>query len=79
MESIPENTAEKIHLSPRELQVAELLVQGFAQKEIAYKLGLSRMTIYFYLHNTKKKTGCPTLISAIAFLVDKGYILINSI
>jgi DNA-binding CsgD family transcriptional regulator len=65
-------------LSPREHQVAEMYVQGRTQKEIARALCISRNTVYIYLKNAKEKTGCPTVISALVYLVMNGHVVINS-
>jgi DNA-binding NarL/FixJ family response regulator len=65
-------------LSPRECQVVELFVQGWTRKEIAFKLGITTMTVYSTLHNAKEKTGCRTVMSAIVYLVTHGNVMINS-
>ena len=38
-------------LSPRELEVARLVAQGLANKEIARELGLSHGTVKLHVHN----------------------------
>ncbi|MCB1128398.1 MAG: response regulator transcription factor, partial [Verrucomicrobiae bacterium] len=42
-------------LTPRELEVLELLSQGFRYKEIAAKLGVSVPTVTTHLHRTYEK------------------------
>jgi DNA-binding NarL/FixJ family response regulator len=42
-------------LSSRERQILELLVQGFANKEIAEHIGLSETTVRWHLRNVYRK------------------------
>jgi len=42
-------------LTPRELCVLELLMQGMANKIIAYRLGMSQSTVKVHVHNIIKK------------------------
>ncbi len=42
-------------LTPRETRVLELLMQGMANKIIAYRLGMSQSTVKVHVHNIIKK------------------------
>jgi DNA-binding NarL/FixJ family response regulator len=44
-------------LTPREMCVLELLMQGMANKIIAYRLGMSQSTVKVHVHNIIKKLG----------------------
>ena len=50
-------TAHTGPLSPREKQVAELLLENLANKEIAVRLGLSERTVKFHVSNVLAKHG----------------------
>jgi DNA-binding NarL/FixJ family response regulator len=44
-------------LSERETRVVELLISGWALKQIAYHLGLSEGAVASYAHRARKKLG----------------------
>jgi FixJ family two-component response regulator len=48
-------------LSPREKEVARLIVGGQHTKRIAAKFGISEKTVAVHRFNILKKTGCPSL------------------
>ncbi|BCU79706.1 response regulator transcription factor [Luteolibacter sp. LG18] len=48
-------TAETEALSPREIQVLELLVKGFAYKEVAAELGISYSTVQRHIESIYRK------------------------
>ncbi len=47
-------------LTPREVQVLDLLVQGKRPKEIAVTLGLARTTVSTYIEKARLRTRCAT-------------------
>ena len=49
--------ASRIHLTPRERQIMSLLTQGLANKEIAWRLGISPGTVKVYLAKLFEKVG----------------------
>ncbi len=51
------NIEQPVILSPRELEVLELILHGFSNKEIANKLNISFHTVSSHRKNTMKKTG----------------------
>ena len=61
-------------LSPREIEVLELLAQGFAKKEVADQLGLSYHTIALYVRNIFKKLESPNSAAAIATAIRRNLI-----
>ena len=65
-------------LSPRELQIVELMVRGLTQKEVSSRLGIKPSTVRGYLYRVQIKTGMPTVIAAIYYTLTHGMILINS-
>ena len=46
---------ECLKLSSREMMIARLLAWGYTQKEIAYKLGISQLTVSVHLRNIYKQ------------------------
>ncbi|MEO1150648.1 MAG: response regulator transcription factor [Pseudomonadota bacterium] len=60
-----------INLSPRQAAILHFLVNGEANKEIAYKLGIAMPTVSFHLSEIRKKLGVTSnkkIISAAAEL-----------
>jgi two-component system nitrate/nitrite response regulator NarL len=58
-------------LSIREREVMRLASKGFANKEIARKLGLSDGTIKIHLHNIYQKLGVPNRTAFTALVIDR--------
>jgi DNA-binding NarL/FixJ family response regulator len=48
-------------LTPREMQVADLMAQGVANTQIALKLGISCKTLDIHRQNICKKMGVPPI------------------
>jgi two-component system NarL family response regulator len=61
-------------LSPRELQIVELLAKGMRNKEIAVTLDMSETTVQVHLRNMFKKLGVGERTGAIAVAVRRGLI-----
>jgi DNA-binding NarL/FixJ family response regulator len=57
-------------LSPREAQILELLASGLCYKEIAVKLGVSRITtVHTYVYRAVSRLGARTKIQAVVWYV----------
>lgn len=56
-------------LSPREKEVADLLMQGKSNKQIAYALGISERTVEFHLKNIFEKMNVN---SRVEFILKPG-------
>lgn len=67
-----------IRLSPRECQTVELLVGGLTRREVAIRMCISIRTVDYYLDRVRIKTGKPTMIAAIAFVIANDMVLMNS-
>jgi FixJ family two-component response regulator len=52
-------------LTSREYEVFSLLVTGMANKEIAYKLGMSERTVKFHRANIVEKTNAGSLVDLV--------------
>jgi DNA-binding NarL/FixJ family response regulator len=61
-------------LTPRELEVLQLVSEGLTNKEIAYRLGLSARTIQFHLNAIFQKAGVSSRTEAAAWALKQGWI-----
>jgi DNA-binding NarL/FixJ family response regulator len=59
-------------LSPRELAVLTLMVEGFGQATIGKKLGLSVNTVRTHTHNLHSKLGVHSQVAAVAVALRAG-------
>ena len=57
-------------LTPREIEVFELLVQGKSVKEIAFQLELSHKTVHVHRANVLGKLQCSSTIELVHFALD---------
>jgi DNA-binding NarL/FixJ family response regulator len=55
-------------LTPREQEVADCIVKGFANKEIAVKLGITLRTVKFHMHSIFEKLDLHDRLSLALFL-----------
>lgn len=62
------------NLSPRELQVLQLVTFGLTNKQVAHRLGLSERTIQFHLNSVFNKTGTQSRTEAVALAVSQGWV-----
>lgn len=61
-----------VHISPRERHIAELVAQGFSDKDIAAALGISRWTVASHLRRIFGKLHARTRAEMIARLIETG-------
>lgn len=59
-------------LTPREREVANLLAQGKAQREIAERLVISRRTAYVHVRRVCEKVGARTVMEAAVMLAQRS-------
>jgi DNA-binding NarL/FixJ family response regulator len=57
--SLPEGRLQKLYFSPRQQQLAQLIRQGFSNKELAAQLNLSEQTVKNHVHRMLRKAGAP--------------------
>ena len=69
-------SAESRVLTPRELEVLRLMAEGAANKNIAWKLGISEHTVKFHVASILAKLNASTRTEAVAIGIRKGMILI---
>jgi DNA-binding NarL/FixJ family response regulator len=63
--------------SPREHQVLRLAAQGFTNREIAYRLGVSDRTVQFHMRSVFNKTGTSSRTEAAILAVRRGWISVD--
>jgi NarL family two-component system response regulator YdfI len=63
-------------LTAREIEVLRMLAEGFANKEIASRLGISDHTVKFHISSILAKLGASTRTEAVTMGVRKGLILL---
>ncbi len=61
-------------LSPREIEVTKLLVEGLINKEIAARLSISLTTVITHRKNIFEKLGIKSLAGLTIYAVMKGYL-----
>ncbi len=61
-------------LTPREVQVTELISQGMRNKEIAYALGISEETVQVHVKNLLAKLGVNDRTAAVKVALQRGII-----
>lgn len=64
-------------LTPRELEVLELLVEGLSNKEIARRLGMSEHGVKRHVGAVLAKLNCPNRTVAVAFVLQKGLVSVR--
>ncbi len=66
-----EAVAERFKLTPRERQVAELVVQGLGNRHVGYKLGMSEITVGTHLTSIYRKTGASGRTDLVRILLGE--------
>ena len=61
-------------LTPREIEVLELLAEGLSNKGIARRLGISDQTVKFHVSSVTGKLGAHTRTAAVRLAVRRGLI-----
>ena len=61
-------------LTPRELQVVELMAEGLTNKAIAARLGISDQTVKFHISSLSGKLGAANRTDAVRRAVRRGLI-----
>lgn len=68
------STGSDTHLTPRELEVLNLIAKEFSNKEIAARLFISERTVESHRKNIFRKTGTKTIVGLIRFAMVNGYL-----
>jgi len=65
---------QKIHITPREIQVIELLAEGKTNAEIGEILFISFHTVKAILEKIYEKTGCANRVQVAVFAIKNNLI-----
>ena len=68
------HSAKGSHLTPREFETLELLVQGLPNKQIARRLGISEHGVKRHVANILAKLNCPNRTMAAALAIREGLV-----
>lgn len=71
-----ERTAPEEPLTPREMEVLQLMAQGLPNKNIAARLSISQHTVKFHVASILTKLGASSRTEAVTLGVRRGYILL---
>jgi DNA-binding NarL/FixJ family response regulator len=72
-----EETTELVEpLTPRELEVLELMAEGLANKTIATRLGISDQTVKFHVASVSGKLGATNRTDAVRRAVRRGLVVL---
>jgi DNA-binding NarL/FixJ family response regulator len=63
-------------LTPREIEVLELLAEGLPNKAIAARLGISDQTVKFHVASITGKLGAPNRTAAVRAALRRGMLTI---
>lgn len=63
-------------LTPRELEVLQMLAEGAGNKQIAYRLGISDHTVKFHVASIMGKLGAATRTEAVTAGIRRGLIML---
>ena len=66
-------------LTPRELEILQLLLEGKTNKGIAREIAISAKTVEFHLDNIYRKIGVQTRIMAGLWAIRQGLQLRNQV
>jgi DNA-binding NarL/FixJ family response regulator len=72
--SMPDDPAE--HLTPREIEVLELLAEGLPNKAIALRLGISDQTVKFHVASICGKLSAANRTDAVRRAIRRGLITV---
>lgn len=68
----PAPAAQRSRLTPREMQVAQLLARGASNKVIANHLGVTESTVKIHVQNVLKKLNLTSRVQIAVYMVEHG-------
>lgn len=70
----PSRAAATLRLSTREREILQLIAEGRAAKEIAFRLSVSVKTVAFHRDNIKRKLGLRTTAELTKYAIETGLV-----
>lgn len=64
-------------LSPRHIQVLELMREGLLMGEVAVALSISPFTVKTYVVEVRRRLGVRTILQAVIIAIRRGYISLD--
>jgi DNA-binding NarL/FixJ family response regulator len=74
MKQLLESPQAAMHLSDRELEILQLVADGFSSKQVAEKLYLSEFTVNTHRRNMLRKTNQPNVAGLISMAKQRNWI-----
>jgi DNA-binding NarL/FixJ family response regulator len=66
-------------LSPREMEILELVIQGMSNREIAYQLGISHQTVKNHMTSILSKLGVADRTQAAVYALRHGWVPLHEL
>ncbi len=70
---ITDNFAVQYHITSREKMIMTMMAQGLSNKEIAYELGITSMTVKNHIYNIYQKTGSKSKVEMLILMKDHDH------
>ncbi|MFB0537571.1 MAG: response regulator [Anaerolineae bacterium] len=68
-----------VPLSPREMEILQLIAQGYSNKEIAHELGISRQTVKNHMTSILRKLSVNDRTQAALYALQRGWIRLQDL
>ncbi len=65
------------HVTPRQLQIIQLVAEGLTYRQIGLALTISKRTVCHHLSNALHRTGYLSVPQLVAQFVAAGYVAVN--
>lgn len=69
---------EMSHLTPRQIEILDLIKRGYAAKEVASRLGISAQTIKNHMSVIFRKLDAVNSVDAVIKAIKAGYISLDA-
>ncbi|HKV49298.1 MAG TPA: LuxR C-terminal-related transcriptional regulator [Candidatus Acidoferrales bacterium] len=73
-EPVPSSSKSSVPLSPREIEIVQLLAEGRTNKQVAAELGISVRTAESHRRHIMQKTRVRSLVQLIYYALEQGIV-----